>query len=516
MLAPAPDAAVLLPAHLDALCQTSPQPAPSPDVSFFIHGPQRDNMQVNVCWRADIRLDDESADTYWPQVARLLPPTSIECMSVSLRLLRDWMRDSNAKDQLDADVPAITEAEEKQRAASEKPSLKRVVVWRGASDVEVVGDPNKLRPNDTIIMPEEYRNWNLLGHIPEPKPADYDRPARESDPDHDIRCQKLDRKVDVAEEATRLAKLRVVVRVHRAFEGTHSLRGLSDEELRRALIARGEIPEAWNRNPVARLERHLYRDEATEDPNKHPDEVIVFKRLLVPQGRLVLRRDEEDDGHDGLSERDQIVSLAAHTKHVVEYTQRVLGKLRLGEAESAVCKAAELHDIGKADVRFQAMLAGITPYEAMMRPTVLGKGDGVRRSQAERQAICDRAKYPSGFRHEMLSVELIEHLQLQSNLADRQLMLHLVAAHHGYARPFAPVCIDPASDELLAVEFDGQMIPGDARKKWVPSHRLDSGVPERFWELTRRHGWWGLAWLESILRLADQQASSDEQEGKVR
>jgi CRISPR-associated endonuclease/helicase Cas3 len=72
MLAPAPDAAVLLPAHLDALCQTSPQPSPSPDISYFIHGPQRDNREVQVCWRAD--LGEEPAK--WPDIVALLAPTS--------------------------------------------------------------------------------------------------------------------------------------------------------------------------------------------------------------------------------------------------------------------------------------------------------------------------------------------------------------------------------------------------------------------------------------------------------
>jgi CRISPR-associated endonuclease/helicase Cas3 len=101
---------------------------------------------------------------------------------------------------------------------------------------------------------------------------------------------------------------------------------------------------------------------------------------------------------------------------------------------------------------------------------------------------------PAGFRHEMLSTQILEFKakDLINELVDRDLLLHLIAAHHGHARPFAPVVIDDATD---------------------PSHRLDSGVAERFWTLTREHGWWGLAWLESILRLADQQASAAEQEG---
>ena len=144
---------------------------------------------------------------------------------------------------------------------------------------------------------------------------------------------------------------------------------------------------------------------------------------------------------------------------------------------------------------------------------LLAKSDGVPQTPSERNAARERAGLPSGFRHEMLSVQLAERVGLPEDVAaERDLILHLIAAHHGYGRPFAPVVLD---DDPPDVEFAGVALTAADRAGSHP-HRLDSGVADRFWSLTRRFGWWGLAYLEALLRLADQQASAARGRRKIR
>ncbi len=94
-----------------------------------------------------------------------------------------------------------------------------------------------------------------------------------------------------------------------------------------------------------------------------------------------------------------------------------------------------------------------------------------------------------GYRHEFGSLADAEQAPRLRSLDSeaRDLVLHLITAHHGHGRPsIRPV--DPLAPPSTLERRAGQ-------------------VALRFTRLQRRFGPWGLAWLEALLRAADRRAS---------
>lgn len=106
-----------------------------------------------------------------------------------------------------------------------------------------------------------------------------------------------------------------------------------------------------------------------------------------------------------------------------------------------------------------------------------------------------------GYRHEFGSLLAAEAEDLAE--ATRDLVLHLVAAHHGNARPGISI------DRVEAA-------PGGAYgQRGAPPTVLERAAREaalRFVRLQARHGPWGLAWYEEMLRAADRAVSRREAE----
>ena len=112
-----------------------------------------------------------------------------------------------------------------------------------------------------------------------------------------------------------------------------------------------------------------------------------------------------------------------------------------------------------------------------------------------------------GMRHELASVALAEsNPAVLASAHDKDLVLHLIGTHHGYGRPLPPI-VEDSNPQTLSYELDGNSM--EANSDLVES-ALALDMSDRFWSLIERYGYYGLAWLEAILRLANHKQSEQE------
>lgn len=181
---------------------------------------------------------------------------------------------------------------------------------------------------------------------------------------------------------------------------------------------------------------------------------------------------------EGSRSGKKAVLLDVHLADVESAAKRICKSLPLKEAQKeAVALAGAIHDLGKRRPVWQRSIGNrrFPPYLAKAKSS---------------QREVERSRY----RHELGSlVDAAVELRLDK-LDDehRDLVLHLVAAHHGRARPHFP------KDEL----FDPSAKASDVDALGIETLR-------RFARLQKRFGRWGLAYLESLLRAADYAASAE-------
>jgi CRISPR-associated endonuclease/helicase Cas3 len=193
----------------------------------------------------------------------------------------------------------------------------------------------------------------------------------------------------------------------------------------------------------------------------------------------------------------------AHVRHRAESIARRLGMD--DRLVAAVALAAEAHDLGKADPRFQVMLHGGDTLAAEAGRLLAKSGTDPADRRARRIAW-ERSGLPEGFRHEDLSARLVADWLGRNGAADldADLVVHLVAAHHGRSRPVMPPAVDP-DPPAVEVAFRGATVAAGPD----PGLLVDWEAPARFRRLNERYGPWGLALLEAVVRLADIACSEE-------
>ncbi len=194
------------------------------------------------------------------------------------------------------------------------------------------------------------------------------------------------------------------------------------------------------------------------------------------------------------------VTLSSHLDGVGERAKHIAERLGLSaELAQDLRLAGRLHDLGKVDRRFQEGLVGGGPVELTMR-----EDEPLAKSL---RGARGRWTYPTGMRHELASVAMVEsNPKVLDSAHDRGLVLHLVGTHHGWGRPLPPIIEDP-EPQTLSYTFDGHTMEANSD---LVEGTLALDMADRFWRLVERYGYYGLAWLEAILRLADHRQSEEE------
>jgi CRISPR-associated endonuclease/helicase Cas3 len=488
-LAPVSRAPMLLPAHLDLLCQTSPEPPVQPDIALYLHGAERGVPEVRVIWRSDLRRgwrDDGHEARTWPETVALCSPNSLETLTVPLHRLRRWLRERGSPDD-GADVEGASRAEE----TTGHDRIDPVLRWCGRERSEVVRSASKIRPNDLVVLPAEYGIEGLGQTVHE-------------------------NGVDIWEAAHACTGRPAGLRLHRAVleawlacPPLKALVDLAENEDWDDAALREAIDACWQYQPDDDAGLSALPEWMTDSLERvrggrveqHPDRGLV---LFARKGAWAREQDVFADDDDWLSATDQAVTLADHSASVERAVDQLARRCLPESFEQPLRAAAYWHDAGKLDERFQLLLRQGDEL-SVAACELLAKSASIPSSPQRRRALRQASGLPDRFRHEMVSLQLVERCASSSaHGTNDELIRHAIASHHGHARPFAPVSVDVEPPPILG-DHDGVSIDvdGSTRADWPAPHSIESGVSDRFWRLTRRYGWWGLAYLEAILRLGD-------------
>lgn len=229
--------------------------------------------------------------------------------------------------------------------------------------------------------------------------------------------------------------------------------------------------------------------------------------------------DETDEPRfedDQLSQQRRSILLAEHLSHVADHAAQLCSAVDESIYRDAVIRAGRWHDLGKLHEVFQRSMYRCRASADAARP--LAKSDCAGPMRHDRKF----------FRHELAS--MLSWLAQHDGEPAADLIAYLIVAHHGKVRMslrampteqgrddvkrFARGIYE--GDVLPALDFDGEHSAETTLKLALMEIGLGEQGPswsERALRLLNELGPFRLAWLETLVILADWRASAAEQLG---
>ncbi len=419
---------------------TTPPPDEAPVEPYFsgIAGPE---YAVSLIWRAHVPDDGKQL---WPRAS------DREAVDVPIREVRDPFGDE----------------EDLRRLSSDGVTIERISL-------------DELRPGDTVVVPSDRGLLDEFGWNPAATSPVVDASLGK----HGLPLDEtaLRRLCDVS--VGHLLDTALGVADDEDVDPTE--RAEAVEQIL-AAVAAAPAPTGWSEDEWQTFANGLGPPVVTAR-NEVP-------RLPVAHPAAEPRSDELDE----TSLAKTAIDLDLHCQAVGTRAGLIAKRIGLpDDLVKVVERAGRLHDVGKADRRFQRWLD----------PEGARNGKAAKSNMPRHQWNTARiaAGWPRGGRHEELSARLVLRWLEQSPTWDEQdLLVHLVISHHGKGRPLVPP--PPVADgtrEVVSTVVEGATITAPADLSIV-----DWNQPARFRRLNDRFGPWGLALLEAIVVRADHAVSA--------
>ncbi len=502
-----PNAPVVMPAYMDLWSQTWPRPDVDPEVALFLHGTERTASGVSIVWRCDISRIDLEDETRLDvrRVIRLFPPRASEAVEVPLWVARKWLRQPEERIDDFSDAP---QREPEPRTEVESQEGSRLAFrWAGHDDPNTgIVVANEVRSGDVLIVPTSYGGCDKYGWEPNSFAPVVDVADGAAKPYWGRRCavritrgtvrsryqwQRVERElISVDVNALELID-RILFALSGRVADEESRTENSSDEIRDSLIAL--------RGAKGPIEIHFPYSDGPSGGVILVAERGVLESELAP---AAVPTTEDDTASHSFNKP---VGLEDHGSRVARFAKGFAETLGLEQFADDIGLAAYLHDAGKADPRFQTMLAGGDPFN---RPdcTPLAKSGRQWSPQA-----WIRSGLPQGWRHEALSVRLARQHPALNVARDPALVLWLIGSHHGLGRPFYGFADPQPHQPLPCLDVEDWKLPDQESGPQSLAFNFDGlDWPTMFEKLKERYGIWGLAHLEAILRLADHRASEEE------
>jgi len=494
---PAPLRPALSRALVDAWSMTSlKEHTGRPQVSPWLRGWVDELPQTTVVWRTHLPVREGAGNDEIERFFEAAPPHAIEMLETETFRVIEWLgkRANVAQGDSTTDetgAPAIAAAAGRAWAQAGSEAVMALVL----NDKDEVERQLQLR-HCTKAWDDKARTGDKLATLLAGAVLVVDaRLGGLRDGLLAADCNETARTVDEGDTwwTAPLSGVAVAAKQSDLFAGTAPLSRLGTRRLA-ATVGSAPTVRFRVREVAAGVAPHSADATQATDAPQSSDAAQSADNWLAEGTRFVLARSAEGevqrwlavDKWRGDQASEEGRSTAKHAQLLHEHQAWAAAKARdlaqrvglVGQHATMLAIAARLHDQGKQATRWQRAFAASRE----------GSGVYAKTRTAPSQTLL------GGYRHEFGSLPRAQAdaqwLALPPDLQD--LALHLIAAHHGHARPVIATdgCDDlPPSSPLLQARA--------------------GAVALRFLRLQKTWGPWGLAWWEALLRAADQQASRD-------